>query len=137
MQAIAKLPDASRQTLKVEGLKDACRQAWRLGAETLICMSEETWTFTRADLLGMLNLSRPGLFADYSEIWKAPTPDEFKEMLRLMGLSGHKAGNLLGINPSQIRRWSTMEGEVPYAIWRLLSLYAGIVEPDVMQDLQA
>jgi hypothetical protein len=135
MQAIAKLPDATRQPLKVEGLKDACRQAWRLGAENLICMNEQTWTFTRADLLEVVGLSRAGLFAPYSDTWKAPTSDEIKEMMRLMGLSTRKVGSLLGIEPSKVRRWITVGDEIPYALWRLLSIYAGIVEPDLVQDL--
>jgi hypothetical protein len=135
MQAIAKLPDATRQPLKVEGLKDACRQAWRLGAENLICMNEETWTFTRADLLEIVGLGRAGLLAPYSDTWKAPTSDELKEMMRLMDLSTSKVGRLLGIDPSRVRRWTIIGDEVPYALWRLLSIYAGIVEHNLLQDL--
>ena len=46
MQALVRLPDGTGQTLKVEGMKDACRQAWLIGAKSLVCMDEETWTFT-------------------------------------------------------------------------------------------
>ncbi len=51
MQALVRLPDGTGQTLTVEGMKDACRQAWRIGAKSLVCMDEETWTLTRSDLL--------------------------------------------------------------------------------------
>lgn len=136
MQALVRLPDGTGQTLKVEGMKDACRQAWRIGAKSLVCMDEETWTFIRSDLLGMIGLGRPGLFSSYSDKWQPPTLGEYKELLRLIDLPSSHGSNIVGIDPSEMRKWSLMEGKVPYWAWRLLSIYAGIVIPDSLPGLE-
>ncbi|MCI8212566.1 hypothetical protein AUC61_23835 [Pseudomonas sp. S25] len=75
-----------------------------------------------------LALDRPGLFDAYAPGWVAPSVEEFRELLRVAELSGSKAGMLVGVSQGKIRKWAGGEGEVPYAVWRLLTIYAGLAE---------
>ncbi|NKF30455.1 transcriptional regulator [Pseudomonas sp. BGM005] len=73
-------------------------------------------------------LDRPGLFDAYTPDWTSPTADEFRELLRVARLTAGQAGLLVGVKQPKIRKWIGSEGEVPYAVWRLLSIYAGLAE---------
>jgi hypothetical protein len=55
------------------------------------------------------------------------TPNQVREVLRLSGLTGSAAGVLVGVNSRTVRKWSGGETAIPYAAWRLLCQYVGIV----------
>ena len=60
-----------------------------------------------------------------------PSADEVREVLRLAELTGAAAGVLTGVNSRTVRKWSGGETAIPYAAWRLLCQYVGLVEPIV------
>lgn len=70
--------------------------------------------------------------------WRAgfepPTPDEIREFLKSHDLSGSEAGEIVGVDPRTIRRWTGGDRAIPYAAWRLLILE---VDPEtaVMGDV--
>lgn len=70
-----------------------------------------------------------------------PTPQEVDRLIALAGWSQCYAASLIGIacNPkkgsSTIRKWRTAVShstykQIPYAAWRLMLLYAGVVSVD-------
>ena len=79
-----------------------------------------------------------------SEVW-APAPEvlrvftdpayrppdklDVRGALKACGLTGVKAGELLGVDGRTIRRYTGGERPLPYAMWRLLLIYAGYVNP--------
>ncbi|TMU77521.1 XRE family transcriptional regulator [Pseudomonas fluorescens] len=81
-----------------------------------------------------LALNRPGLFDAFAPGWMPPTVEEFRELLRVTGLPASAAGMLVGVSQKKIRKWAGGEGDVPYAVWRLLSIYAGLAKPSVRDD---
>jgi len=66
--------------------------------------------------------------ANYAE----PTTDDIRAALTIKGLSGSEAGELLGVNGRTIRKWTGGEQAMPYSAWRLLLLYSGLVEHEVL-----
>ena len=61
--------------------------------------------------------------------YRPPNPDEIREALRRGGLTGSRAGELLGVNGRTIRKWTGGEQTMPYSAWRLLLIYIGLAEP--------
>ncbi len=68
---------------------------------------------------------------------EAPTPDDVKELRRLMGWSQNDVAKMVGAkyNPQKgsttVRKWcanmeSNIYRQIPYPAWRLLLIYAGI-----------
>lgn len=52
--------------------------------------------------------------------YSPPTQDEIRTALRLGGLTGSKAGDLLGVSGRTIRKWTGGDQAIPYSAWRLL-----------------
>lgn len=53
---------------------------------------------------------------DYSP----PTTMEIRKVLKMLGLTGSKAGELLGVGGRTIRKWTGGQNRMPYSAWRLL-----------------
>jgi len=51
-----------------------------------------------------------------------PSPDEFRAFLSEHGLTGAQAGDLVGINGRQIRRYTGGATVVPYSVWFTLKM---------------
>ncbi|MBL1352083.1 MAG: hypothetical protein COA61_001920 [Zetaproteobacteria bacterium] len=51
-----------------------------------------------------------------------PIPDEFRFFLSKHGLTGREAGALVGVNSRQIRRYTSDDVKVPYAVWYTLNM---------------
>lgn len=123
--------DGSRSEVADQGLEDAMRTLVRQQGAFLEITTDPPRQLPYALALQELSLGRPGLFERYSEAWQPPSPDEFRELLRLAGLGRSGAGRLVGVSPGKIGKWVGGQGEVPYAVWRLLTVYAGLAPADV------
>lgn len=76
--------------------------------------------------------------------YRAPTPKEVDAVIRWAGLSQRQAALVLGVRQTEkgsptIRRWKSNEDsdqhrEIPYAAWRLLLEYVGVVTVDEARE---
>lgn len=128
------LRDGSRTKIEAPDLWEAMRIALRLDAAQLEVPGEPPRSMSAAQVRRELALDRPGLFDQYSPAWQEPSAAEFRELLRVAGLSGSQAALLVGVEPRKIRKWAGGEGEAPYAVWRLLSIYAGLADAPSYAD---
>ena len=89
----------------------------------------------RKDLGGIRNTT----LRAYVDDWEQPTSAEVRALIehlrkvRTEKITGQIIANLVGVNPRNVRKWSAPEDtsnhvRIPYAAWRLLLLYAGIVD---------
>lgn len=80
------------------------------------------------------------------ERYQPPTPEEVAQLINLAGWSQNEAAKLAGVSwdtkrgSSTIRKWKSAKGEkehreIPFSAWRLLLVYAGVVDP--ADDLEA
>jgi len=123
------LRDGSRTEIDVPDFLEAMRAALRLDATHLVVPGDPPRSITADQVRQELALDRPGLFEPYASDWSPPTAAEFRELLRVAGLSGSEAGTLVGVDSRKIRKWAGGEkADIPYAVWRLLSIYAGLAE---------
>lgn len=120
--------DGSRTEIEAADLWEAMRASVRLNAVQLEVPGDPPRSMSAEQVRQELALDRPGLFAAYTPGWQAPSVAEFRELLRVAGLSASKAGLLVGVDQRKIRKWAGGEGEAPYAVWRLLSIYAGLAD---------
>lgn len=128
------LRDGSRTKIEAPDLWEAMRIALRLDAAQLEVPGEPPRSMSAEQVRRELALDRPGLFDQYSPDWQEPSAAEFRELLRVADLSGSQAGLLVGVDPRKIRKWAGGEGEAPYAVWRLLSIYAGLADAPSYSD---
>lgn len=81
---------------------------------------------------------RPCALPFSDDRYRAPTADEVRSLIELMGWSQNDVARMVGVNydpkkgSATVRRWKAKEGdkharEIPYAAWRLLLISAGIV----------
>jgi hypothetical protein len=126
--------DGSREEFEAPDLWEAMRAALRLDAEQLEMPGDPPRSMTADQVRQELALNRPGLFDAFAPGWTPPTVDEFRELLRVAKLSASKAGLLVGVSQDKIRKWAGGKNEVPYAVWRLLSIYAGLAEASKVND---
>ena len=125
------LRDGSRTEIDVPDFWEAMRTALRLDAAQLEVPGDPPRVMSAEQVRKELALDRPGLFAEYSSGWKEPSAAEFRELLRVAGLAGSEAALLVGVEGRKIRKWAGGEGHPPYAVWRLLSIYAGLAPAQV------
>lgn len=126
--------DGSREEFEAPDLWEAMRAALRLDAEQLEMPGDPPRSMTADQVRQELALNRPGLFDAFAPGWTPPTVDEFRELLRVAKLSASKAGLLVGVSQDKIRKWAGGKNEVPYAVWRLLSIYAGLAEASKLDN---
>lgn len=125
------LRDGSRSELVGQGLEEAMRTLVRQQADHLEIAADPPRKLPYGLALQELSLGRPGLFERFSDAWRSPSSDEVRELVRLAGLSRAEAGRLVGVSPGKIGKWIGGQGEVPYAVWRLLTVYVGLAPADV------
>lgn len=128
------LRDGSRTEIEAPDLWEAMRAALRLDAARLEMPGDPPRSMTADQVRQELALDRPGLFEAYAPGWQPPSVAEFRELLRVADLSASKAGMLVGVEGRKIRKWASGDGEVPYAVWRLLSIYVGLADPPSPTD---
>ena len=129
------LRDGSRTEIDVPDFLEAMRLALRLDAAQLEVPGDPPRSMTADQVRQELALDRPGLFEPYARDWTPPTAAEFRELLRVADLSGSEAGMLVGVDSRKIRKWASAEkADMPYAVWRLLSIYAGLAEAPKRKD---
>lgn len=126
--------DGSREEFEAPDLWEAMRAALRLDAEQLEMPGDPPRSMTADQVRQELALNRPGLFDAFAPGWTPPTVDEFRELLRVAKLSASKAGLLVGVSQDKIRKWAGGKNEVPYAVWRLLSIYAGLADASKLDN---
>ena len=103
------------------------------------------YTVKRKDLNGIRNTTM-NLF---NSGWTQPTPEEVRELIVLLGqkigadkLTGSQIANLVGLKDSRnVRKWTAPAGssnyaKIPYAVWRLMLSYAGIVDTDLLSAIK-
>lgn len=56
------------------------------------------------------------------QVYRAPTPDEFRALLSKWELTGAAAGDLVGVKGRQIRRYTGGDADVPYAVLFTLAM---------------
>lgn len=129
------LRDGSRTELEAPDLWEAMRTALRLDAAQLEVPGAPPRFMTAEQVRQELALDRPGLFDSYAPDWQSPTAAEFRELLRVADLSASEAGMLVGVDSRKIRKWAGGEkADMPYAVWRLLSIYAGLADASRYSD---
>lgn len=85
--------------------------------------------------------NRPCALPYSNQGYVAPSPEEISQLIKLAGWSQNDCARLTGVsyNPKKgsptVRRWKAPVGtsghrDIPYAAWRLLLLYAGVVGVD-------
>lgn len=126
------LRDGSREEIQAPDLWEAMRAALRLDAARLEVPGDPPRSMSAEQVRQELALDRPGLFDAYAPGWQSPSVAEFRELLRVAELSASQAGMLVGVDGRKIRKWAGGEGDVPYAVWRLLSIYAGLAKATVL-----
>lgn len=104
-------------------------------------MSESaSYTVKRKDLKDIRNTT----LNLYHAGWVQPTPEEVRALIVILGesihcekLTGSQVAALVGLKDSRnVRKWtapidSSNYTKIPYAVWRLLLVYAGIVKADL------
>jgi RES domain-containing protein len=124
------LRDGSRTEIEAADFWEAMRAALRLDAVQLEVPGDPPRLMSAEQVRQELALDRPGLFDPYAPDWQPPSAAEFRELLRVADLSASKAGMLVGVDARKIRKWAGDEkADMPYAVWRLLSIYAGLAVP--------
>jgi hypothetical protein len=58
--------------------------------------------------------------------YAAPLPAEIAEVVRRTRMSGSEVGKLVGCSPQRVREWIGGKREMPYSVWRLLLITAGL-----------
>lgn len=61
--------------------------------------------------------------------WVQPRGEEVREVLRLAGLTGARAAQVLGLGPKgdrTVRRWVSEDNPIPYTAWAVLCEHAGL-----------
>jgi len=81
------------------------------------------------------------------EDYQPPTPEMIAQLINLAGWSQNDAAKLAGVSwdtkrgSSTIRKWKSAKGEkehreIPYSAWRLMLLYAGVINTkDALQAI--
>jgi hypothetical protein len=85
-------------------------------------MSEERGDYNVAGRTEVRRESRLP-FADPQ--YAAPTQDEFREVARMVG-SGSEVAAVVGVDKRRVREYIGGQKDIPYALWRLLLLEAGL-----------
>jgi|TARA_R110000765_G_scaffold173769_1_gene278450 DNA-binding transcriptional regulator YiaG len=62
-----------------------------------------------------------------SNILRAPTPKEIKDLRTDTGLTVSQASNLIHKTPRSFQRWERGEGNMPLAYWELFELKCRVV----------
>lgn len=83
---------------------------------------------------------RKETFLKYAEGWERPTPEEIRELIRYIGMSGSEVAAAVGIKSGRtVRKWQEThevtetgnenknKNEISYAAWRILLLKARLV----------
>lgn len=128
------LRDGSRSELVDQSLEEAMRTLVRKQAAYLEAAADPPQLVSYDSALQALNLGRAGLFDRFSEEWRNPSPEEFRDLVRLAGLSRSSAARLVGVTPGKIGKWIGGQGEAPYAVWRLLVVYTGLASADTINE---
>ena len=77
--------------------------------------------------------ARPCCLQFVNPLYRPPTNQEIRHLLKLLNLKGGEAARLLGLSSSKesgsrtIRKWTGGERKMPYAAWHLLLAYSGLV----------
>lgn len=127
------LRDGSHVSIEASSLSDAMREAVRMDADLRV-EGGTPRIMPQLEIRQALALDRPGLFDAYNTNWQPPTASEFRELLKVAQLTGSKAGSLVGVSSGKIRKWVGADGQPPYAVWRLLTIYAGLAEASRHSD---
>lgn len=70
---------------------------------------------------------RPETLRKYGAGWEQPTPAEVRAVIKLAGLTGAEAAQLVGLSDSRtVRRWTGGQSDIPFAAWAILCEVAGL-----------
>ena len=73
------------------------------------------------------------LYADPE--YRLPTPEDIRAVMHMLGMTAEELALLVGVRDGRaVRRWlapvtAKSHAQIDYAIWRLMLLEAGLVEP--------
>ena len=118
--------DGSRVEIAAEEEADALRELIRRNGAALELGGEQV---DPPAALAALGLARAGLRDAFGQDWQPPTGAEVRELLKVAKLTSSTAGRLVGVPGGKVRKWAGDDGSMPYAMWRLLLIYARLVEP--------
>lgn len=128
---VVQLRDGSREEFNAPDRAEAMREAIR--RQALALELECRAVLTRPDMLLALGLDRAGLFEAFAPGWEPPTGAEVRELLKVAQLTSSTAGRLVGVPGGKVRKWAGDDGSMPYAVWRLLAVYARQAPAVVME----
>ncbi|WP_444942700.1 helix-turn-helix domain-containing protein [Microbulbifer sp. ZKSA006] len=75
--------------------------------------------------------ARPTIYKRYDAGFEPPSGAEIKAEIARAGLTGAQAAALLGYKSSrQVRKLTSGEKNISYAMWRLLCIYSGSIVAD-------
>lgn len=69
---------------------------------------------------------RAGCLLPANAGWEVPTKDEVRATIERAGLDVRGAADFLGTSRKEVNRWTTGDGDVPFACWALLCRRAGV-----------
>ena len=67
--------------------------------------------------------------------YRPPEPDEIRAVMQLLGTTAEQLAGIVGVKDGRaVRRWlspstAKTHAQIDYAIWRLMLLEAGLIEP--------
>lgn len=68
----------------------------------------------------------PATLAPFSKGWVRPSPDDVRLVLQLAGFTESQAGQYVGVDPRNIRKWKAGAPAPTYGGWCLLVYAAGL-----------
>lgn len=68
----------------------------------------------------------PATLLSYANGWERPSADDFRLVMQMAGFTESQAGNYVGVDPRNVRKWKKAEPAATYAGWCLLAYAAGL-----------
>lgn len=94
-------------------------------------MSEESGKYEVSSNIKFTAISERSKLLFSDPAYRSPSPAEITTAIRLTGLSSAEVGKIIGVDPRNVRRYKSGQIKVmPYAVWRILILYLGLVSMD-------
>jgi len=68
----------------------------------------------------------PACLLPFSLGWERPSAEDFRLVMQLAGFTESQAGQYVGVDPRNIRKWKAAAPPATYAGWCLLAYAAGL-----------
>lgn len=75
---------------------------------------------------GVDDYLRNGVLLPADAGWVTPTRGEIRSVLNKAALDARGAADFLGVSRKEVNRWTTGEGDIPFAAWAVICRRAGV-----------